>query len=139
MHGGRQSACKLAPECGLFVAGRVDQENLLLKNRAGDTLNRWLSFSMCCLFSSLLPYKTSETMLSDPSSGARSFCLRLFAAINSANTSTGETARMGSVPLRKPQSEPSAVRRTFLRTPTSGLGAPGCRAVPWGVHSAPPM
>jgi hypothetical protein len=28
-------------------------------------VNRWLSFSICCLFSSLLPCKISETMLSE--------------------------------------------------------------------------
>ncbi len=44
MHGGRQSACKPAPECGLFVAGRVDQENLLLKKQGWRHLKSLAEF-----------------------------------------------------------------------------------------------
>src|SRR5438309_366846 len=65
------------------------------KNAAGETWNRLLNFPMWVLLSSRFLSRASDTMLSDPKMGTRSFWRRLLASISVRRTSTGGAPRMG--------------------------------------------
>ncbi|SRR5260370_13425549 len=63
----------LLPKLRTANGGEQSRYMLRGKNTAGETWNRLLNFSMWVLVSSRFLCKTSDTMLSEPKIGTRSF------------------------------------------------------------------
>jgi hypothetical protein len=84
-----------APECGLLVAGGVDQKNLLLKKQG------WRQFESLAEFFDVMlvqPPFAMQDFADDalrPAQRREVLLLEVGCPINSANTSAGDTAPMG--------------------------------------------